>query len=119
MTQLLPDPSSSLRRRDVRAPMWDDKGRDDLSVSLVGQPNDADFGNGRVAEKAVLDLERMNVLAALDDEVLDASGDLQVTVCVHFGLVACLDPLLSIMLTKRGKRNFLHASRSFHCHLVS
>lgn len=91
VTQLLPDPASGLRRRDGRAPMRDDEGGNHLAVPFVRQPDDADFGDGRVAEEAVLDLERVDVLAALDDDVLDASGNLQVAICVHFGFVARLE----------------------------
>jgi len=91
VTQLLPDPAPGLRRRHAYAMVRDDKGRDHFSVSFVWQAHHADFRNGRVAEEAVLDLERVDVFAALDDDVLDASGNLEIAVCVHFGFVARLE----------------------------
>lgn len=93
MAQLLPDPAPHLRGRDRRALVRDDKGRDRLAVALVGQADDADLGHARVAEEAVFHFERVYVLAALDDEVLDPAGDFDVAVRVHFRFVAGLDAL--------------------------
>lgn len=41
-------------------------------------------------KETVLDLERVDVFAAADDEVFDAACDLDVAVGVEEGFVACL-----------------------------
>lgn len=41
--------------------------RDRLAVALVGDADDADLLDALELEQAVLDLERMDVLAAADD----------------------------------------------------
>lgn len=62
----------------------------DFAVAFVRQADDGDFRDGRMREEAVFDLERVDVLAALDDEVLDAAGDGDVAGGVDGGFVARL-----------------------------
>src|SRR4051794_12067515 len=56
-----------------------------LTEALVGHPHDLHVGDVRVAVEELLDLPRVDVLAAADDHVLRAADDLDVAVGVHGG----------------------------------
>ena len=68
----------------------DNERRDGLAVALVGEADYADVCDAGVAEEAVFDFERVDVLAAADDEVFDAAGDFDVAGGVHGAFVAGL-----------------------------
>lgn len=75
---------NAIVRRDERA--------DHLPVAVVGHAHDAGLAHARVALQRDLDLERVDVLAAADDQVLDAAGDVHVPIHVHARLVAAVHP---------------------------
>src|SRR5438477_13204913 len=70
----------------------DDQGLDRLAPLLVGDADDADLGHGRMREHPVLDLDRRDVLAAADDDVLLAVGDSEVALVVEGPTVAGVEP---------------------------
>ncbi|TFB01286.1 hypothetical protein CCMA1212_006777 [Trichoderma ghanense] len=84
------------RRRPARP--RDDEGGDGLAQPLVGDAGDGHLLDAGQLEEAVLDLERVDVLAAADDEVLDAPRDLDEAVGVHLGLVARVEPRAAVGL---------------------
>jgi hypothetical protein len=90
-TQPLPHPLPHLLRCNLHhMGIPNHKGRDDLSIALIRQADDADFSDAGVAEDAVFDFEGVDVLPAADDEVFDAAGDLEVAVGGHASFVAGL-----------------------------
>lgn len=72
--------------------MRHDEGGHGLAQPLVGHAHDAHLHDAVQLEEAVLDLERVDVLAAADNEVLDAAGDGDEALLVHLGLVARVHP---------------------------
>ena len=85
------NPSQSLTamldQRRLRDPLClrlqGDEGARRLPPSLVRARNNRRFEHGLVAVEGVLDLDARNVLAAGDDDVLGAVGDLDVAVRVR------------------------------------
>src|SRR5437762_6218424 len=65
-----------------------DEGGDDLAPAVVGQADDRNLGDARVAREGVLDLDRIDVLAAGDDHVVDPPGHPEVAVLVEVAGVA-------------------------------
>src|SRR2546422_4437777 len=59
-----------------------DEGGDALAHPLIGLSGDRHVLDARVARESLLDLDRMDVLAAADDHVVDAPGDVEVAVGV-------------------------------------
>ena len=66
------------------------KSRHDLSVSLIGDTDDRNIPDGRMGQETILDLERVDVFAAADDQVFDAAGYGYIAVWGEGGFVACL-----------------------------
>ena len=66
-----------------------------LAPALVRQPDDGDLLDGRVADQDALDLDGGDVLAAADDDVLEAVADLGVAVRVDHGRVAGVEPAVA------------------------
>src|SRR5699024_4948037 len=74
-------------------PLLEDHPRHELfAVLLIGHADDLDVADGRVVVEELLDLARVDVLAAADDHVLDAPGDVDVAVIVHDRKVTGVDP---------------------------
>src|SRR5512136_1997194 len=67
-----------------------------LAVLPVGDPVNLHIRDLRVGEEELLDLPRVDVLAAADDHVLDPAGDLAVTVLVHYRQVAGVKPAVGV-----------------------
>src|SRR2546426_10307819 len=65
-----------------------DEGGDALAQPLIGLSGDRHVLDARVARESLLDLDRMDVLAAADDHVVDAPGDVEVAVGVDVSHVA-------------------------------
>src|SRR4051812_19479857 len=63
-----------------------------LAVLLVGDTDDLGIDDVGMGVEELLDLARVDVLAAADDHVLDAAGDLHVAVLVHDGEVSGVHP---------------------------
>ncbi|TLS29419.1 hypothetical protein PpBr36_02138 [Pyricularia pennisetigena] len=63
-----------------------------LAQALRLEPHDDGGGHRRVLDQPLLDLERVDVLAAPDDDVLEPARDATVAVGVEHGLVARLEP---------------------------
>src|SRR5262249_36940752 len=63
-----------------------------LAESRVGHTEDRYFFYLRMSIKKLLDLARIHVLAAADDHVLDAPGDVHVALIVHHGEIARVHP---------------------------
>ena len=63
-----------------RARAQADPGHQLLAVALVGHADDGDVLDVGVAVEELLDLARVDVLAAPDDQVLDAADDVDVAV---------------------------------------
>lgn len=85
------DPVPNLGRVDLTSSCDGDHERgDDLAVAVVGDADHADVGDGRARQEAVLDFQRVDVLAAADDQIFDAAGDPDVAVRVHLCFVAGL-----------------------------
>src|SRR3954447_5801116 len=74
----------------------DDAGHQLLAVAGVGHAHDLDVGDVRVRHQELLDLARVDVLAAADDHVLDAPDDLQVALVVHLREVAGVHPARAV-----------------------
>ena len=70
----------------------DDPGADDLAEFLVGQAEDLDLGDAGMGEEKLLDLARIDVLAAAQDHVLDAPGDAREALGVDHGQIARVHP---------------------------
>src|SRR5258708_5751301 len=69
-----------------------DQRLDRLAPSIVGHPDDGRLGHRRVLVKAVLHLDRADVLAAGDDDVLLPVGYHQVIAILEVALVAGVEP---------------------------
>ena len=70
----------------------DDDGVHPLAPLLVGHADHRGRGDGRVLGEHVLHLDRVHVLAAGDDHVLDPVGDVDEAVVVHVAAVAGVHP---------------------------
>ena len=92
-----------LRLGDLLALGDDDERGDHLAPLVVGDADDGDLGDGRVAEDGVLHLDRGDVLAAGDDHVLLAVGDGQVAAVVDRAAVAGVEPA-AVQRLGRGVR---------------
>src|SRR5690242_235007 len=94
MTQLLPNPAPHLICRDISllAFMLDHKRSNNLAIPLVRQAGHTNLANSFVRKKTILDFERVDVFAALDDEVLDAACDANIAVSVHSRFVTGMHP---------------------------
>ena len=66
-----------------------------LAPLLVRHADDRDFLDRVVTQQHRLDLDRRNVLAAADDHVLQAIGDLHVAVGMHDGGIAGVEPAVA------------------------
>ena len=65
---------------------------DNLAVMLIGEGDDDGAADRRVGDETLLNLERINVLTAADDDVLEAAGDGAVAVLIEDGLVSRMEP---------------------------
>lgn len=72
--------------------MLDNKGSDSLPVAFVWHTYDTDFANSWVRKKAILDFKRMDVLAALDYQILNTACDAHVSVSIHRCFVSSMHP---------------------------
>ena len=77
---------------EVAAGRLDDERRDELAPLLVGDADHGDLGDVGVLEDGVLDLDRRDVLAAGDDDVLLAVRDRDVAELVDRPAVAGVEP---------------------------
>ncbi len=85
----------------MRARLQPDGRRHHLAEKVIRQPVDVRIGDGRMFAQAVLDFLRRDVLAAADDQVLDAPRDADVAVGVDAGLVAAVQPAVRIDRLRR------------------
>ena len=81
----------------------DDHGDDALPPALVGHADHGDLRDARVAREHVLDLERMDVLAARDDHVVDPAVDPEVAVLVEVAGVARAVPAVARSPSRRRR----------------
>ena len=93
--------------RQSRPGAGDDPGRDDLAVLGVGQADDGDLGDGRVVVEELLDLGRVDVLAAPDDQLLAPADDPVVAVVAAAGQVAGVEPAVGVDRPARSPRGCL------------
>src|SRR5439155_3383216 len=63
-----------------------------LAPAFVGHPDDGGLQHGRVRHDGLFDLDRGDVLAARDDDVLGPVAQFDVTVGVHHTQVAGVEP---------------------------
>src|SRR3954453_286496 len=89
---LAPAVRDDLLRGDLPALRAHDERGDQLAPLVVGDADDGDLRDGRVAEHGVLDLDGGDVLAAGDDHVLLAVGDREVAALVDRAAVAGVEP---------------------------
>ena len=59
-------------------------------MPFIGYSDDRNFRYQRMREKAIFDFERVDVLPTADDEVLDATSDLDVSERINRGFVTRL-----------------------------
>ena len=79
----------------------DDVGDDAVAEPVVGRADDRDLPDGRVARDDVLDLERVHVLAAGDDHVVEPAVEPEVAVLVEPPDVAGVVPAVANLLLVR------------------
>ena len=82
-----------------------DGGDDGLAPALVGQPEDGDLAHRRVAHEDLLDLDRVDVLAAGDDHVLLAVDERDVAVVVDLAEVAGVEPAAAERVGRRRRQH--------------
>ena len=97
--QPLPGEGDQLGRRGLA--VTGHGGDDRLAPALVGQPEDGDLAHGRVADDDLLDLDRVDVLAAGDDHVLLAVDERDVAVLVDLAEVAGVEPAAAERVGRR------------------
>ena len=90
---------------DVVAVLERDRGADLLAQVVVLDADHGDLGDGLVLVERLLDLARVDVVAAADDQVLLAVDDEEVAVLVLLGHVAgeepaVLDGLLGVLASR-------------------
>ena len=100
--------SCGVRRRLTGG--YADEGGDHLTPLRVGQAEDRHLGDGRVIEEDILDLARVDVLAAADDHVLDPALDAQVAPAVEGRQVPGVVPALGVDGGRRGLRGVVVAA---------
>ncbi len=76
----------------ARALFESDEGFGTLAPALVGNPDHRAFEHGRVGADGLLDLDRRDVLAAGDDDVLGAVAQFDVAVGVPDGQITGVEP---------------------------
>src|SRR5262249_58330121 len=79
-----------------------DRGGDRLTEETVRDAVAIRIGNGAVLAQPVFDLLRRDVLAAADDQVLDAAGDPEIAVGIHARFVAGVQPAFVVDCRLRG-----------------
>src|SRR5450759_4014872 len=85
-------PGGQLIAGDLRALARHDPGHDLFAVLLGRHADDLDVGDVGMAVNDLLDLARVNVLAAANDHVLDPPDDVQVSLLIHRSEVAGVHP---------------------------
>src|SRR4029077_16310810 len=78
--------------REPGAALGHDDGMHPLAPALVGHADHRDFGHALHQRDRILDLGRIDVLAARDDHVLEAIDDIDEAFLVHGGPVARVVP---------------------------
>ena len=73
-----------------------DPGHDLLAESLVGDADDLHVVDVRMGVEELLDLAGIDVLAAANDHVLEATGDLVVALVIDGGEVAGVEPAVGV-----------------------
>ena len=91
-----------LARRHLGAAPGHDHGVHLFAPALARDADDRALGDGRMLGEGVLDLGRIDVLAAGDDHVLDPVDDEDESVFVHVAAVAGMHPAVD-----DGARRFL------------
>src|SRR5947209_14731369 len=82
----------------------DDESHADLAHAVVGDADDRRLLDVRMAQESVLDLGRVNVEAADDEHVLDATDDAEVAALVEHAEVAGARPAVVGQRVGRGLR---------------
>src|SRR5271165_2472752 len=67
-----------------------------LAIPAIGHANHLHCADPRAGIKKLLDLARRNIFTAADDDVLGASGDLEVAVLVHDGQITAMQPATAV-----------------------
>src|SRR6476469_6712903 len=86
------DVLADLLGRQLLAVVDDDRRADLLAPLVVGDADDRRFADLRVLVEHLLDLARVDVVAAADDQVLLAVDDVEVALLVDAGHVAGVEP---------------------------
>src|SRR6185295_17636552 len=73
-----------------------------LTPFLVGNADNRDFKNVLMLEHRVLDLGREEILAAADDHLFHAPGDLKITARIHATEVAGVEPAFGVYGVRGG-----------------
>ncbi len=81
---------------DAFARLGHDPGGDDFAVLGVGQPGDGDLGDRRMTVQELLDLGRVDVLAAANDQLLAPADDSIIAVVAAAGQVAGMEPAVGV-----------------------
>ena len=79
-----------------RAGLGNDPGRDDLAVLGVGQAGHGDLGDRRMPVQELLDLGRIDVLAAANDQLPAPAHDPVIAVVAAAGQVAGMEPAVGV-----------------------
>ena len=95
------DVGADLLGRQLLALVEDDRGADLLAPLVVGDADHRRFADLRVLVEHLLDLARVDVVAAADDQVLLAVDDVEVAVLVDAGHVAAVEPAAAHRLRGR------------------
>src|SRR5581483_7025745 len=67
-----------------------------FSILLIRNANHLHIGNPGTGVQELLDLARINILAAADDHILGAAGDFAIAVLVHGGEITAVQPTVII-----------------------
>ena len=89
-------PAHRLQARGVGPREEPDEAAAVLAEAHVGRGDDRDLGDAGHAQQQLLDLERADVLAAADDDVLLAVDDREVAVVVEHADVAGREPAVGV-----------------------
>src|ERR1043166_8442266 len=97
-------PGEDLALVQVRARARGEEGPHDLAVERVGRADHGGLRHRRVREQRLLDLARVDVLAAADDELARASDDVEEAVPIEAAEVARTEPPAAHRRPRRPRR---------------
>lgn len=83
IAQLLANPQLDLVSRDRLGTLLasNHKSSDNFAISLVWNTDDRHVGHARMCQQTILNLQWMDVFAATNDQVFDATSDSDIAIC--------------------------------------